>query len=119
MPKWTAADYPDKNGNPKPLLDWKAPRLDIFPTHDAEKHTLHALKDAFAPLPPYRDNSIATGIESKAIDAEALVEIPPPIPPGYIAFLENTAERCTSPATKHSEDGMNQRKGVGPKNRLT
>ena len=110
MPKWTAADYPDKNGNPKPLLDWKAPRLDIFPTHDAEKHTLHALKDAFAPLPPYRDNSIATGIESKAIDAEALVEIPPPIPPGYIAFLENTAERCTSPATKHSEDGMNSAK---------
>ena len=110
MPKWTAADYPDKNGNPKPLLDWKAPRLDIFPTHDAEKHTLHALKYAFAPLPPYRDNSIATGIESKAIDAEALVEIPTPIPPGYIAFLENTAERCTSPATKHSEAGMNSAK---------
>ena len=110
MPKWTAADYPDKNGNPKPLLDWKAPRLDIFPTHDAEKHTLHALKDAFASLLPYKDNSTFTGMESHAIANTALVEAPTPIPPGYIAFLENTAERCTSPDTKHSQAGMNRAK---------
>lgn len=103
QPKWTAKDYENR-----PLLYWKSPRLNLFPTTDTEKHTLRSLKDTFAPLLPYKDNSTATGMESQAIDAEALVEIPTPIPPGYIAFLENTAERCTSPTTKHSQAGMNR-----------
>ena len=109
-PKWTAADYPDDNGKPKNLLNWKPPRLDLFPTTDTEADTLHALKDAFASLLPYKDNSTFTGMESQAIDDEALVEIPTPIPPGYIAFLENTAERCTSPDKKHKQAGMNRAK---------
>ena len=105
QPKWTAKDYENR-----PLLNWKPPRLNLFPTTDTEKHTLRSLKDTFAPLLPYKDNSTATGMESQAIDAVALVEIPTPIQPGYIAFLENTAERCTSPSTKHSQAGMNRAK---------
>ena len=109
-PKWTAADYPANEGKPKHLLDWKPPRR-VFPATDTEAHALRSLLDAFAPLPPYKDTSTtATGLESQAINAVALVEIPTPIPPGYIAFLENTAEQCTSPSTKHSREGMNRAK---------
>ena len=103
--QWTAKDYDNR-----PLLDWKPPRL-VFPVTDTEAHALRSLGDAFAPLPPYKDTSTtATGLESQAINAVALVEIPTPIPPGYIAFLENTAEQCTSPTTKHSQAGMNRAK---------
>ena len=49
-------------------------------------------------------------MESQAIANATLVEIPTPIPPGYIAFLENTAERCTSPDKKHKQAGMNRAK---------
>ena len=107
-PKWTAHDYLDKNGKPKRLLDWKPPRLDKFPVSDTEKDALHSLKNAFQPLAPYTDTTQGEGLETNAIDLEALVEIDTPIPVGYIAFLENTAERCTSPTTKHSQDGMNR-----------
>ena len=106
-PKWTAHDYPNDKGEPKQLLDWKPPRL-IFPVSDTEKDALHAIRDAFQPLSPYRDNTQGTGLETHAIDHEALVEIDTSIPQGYIAFLENTAEQCTSPTTKHSQAGMNR-----------
>ena len=110
LPKWTAHDYLDKNGKPKRLLDWKPPRLDVFAVSDTEKDALYSLKDAFQPLAPYRDNTQGKGLEAHAIATESLVEIDTPIPKGYIAFLENTAERCTSPTTKHSQDGMNRAK---------
>ena len=105
--KWTAHDYPNDKGEPKQLLDWKAPRL-IFPVSDTEKDALHAIRDAFQPLSPYRDNTQGKGLETHAIATESLVEIDTPIPQGYIAFLENTAEQCTSPTTKHSQAGMNR-----------
>ena len=124
LPKWTAADYPNEEGNPKRLLDWKPPRLDLFPPTDTEAHALRSLGGAFEGLDRYTDAKriisgaetdtpeieIIAGLEAQAINAEALVEIPTPIPPGYIAFLENTAERCTSPSTKHTEKGMNRAK---------
>ena len=106
-PKWTAHDHPNDQGKPKQLLDWKLPRL-IFPVSDTEKDALHSLKDAFQPLAPYRDNTQGKGLEAHAIATESLVEIDTPIPQGYIAFLENTAEQCTSPTTKHSQAGMNR-----------
>ena len=108
--KWTAHDYLDKNGKPKRLLDWKPPRLDVFSVSDTEKDALHSLKDAFQPLVAYTDTTQGKGLETHAIATESLVEIDTPIPQGYIAFLENTAERCTSPTTKHSQDGMNRAK---------
>ena len=106
--KWTAHDYPNDQGKPKRLLDWKPTRLDVFAVSDTEKDALHSLKDAFQPLVAYTDTQQGEGLETNAIDLEALVEIDTPIPQGYIAFLENTAERCTSPTTKHSQDGMNR-----------
>ena len=106
--KWTAHDYLDKNGKPKRLLDWKPPRLDVFPVSDTEKDALHALKDAFQPVAPYTDTQQGVGLETNTIATESLVEITAPVPQGYIAFLENTAERCTSPTTKHSQAGMNR-----------
>ena len=106
--KWTAHDYLDKNGKPKRLLDWKPPRLDVFAVSDTEKDALYSLKDAFQPLAPYKDNTQGKGLEAHAIATGTLVEITAPVPQGYIAFLENTAERCTSPTTKHSQDGMNR-----------
>ena len=123
-PKWTAADYPNEEGKPKRLLDWKPPRLDLFPPTDTEAHALRSLGDAFEGLDRYTDAKriisgaetdtpeieIIAGLEAQAINAEALVEIPTPIQPGYIAFLENTAEQCTSPTTKHSQQGMNRAK---------
>ena len=107
-PKWTAHDYPNDKGEPKQLLDWKPPRLDVFAVSDTEKDALHAIKDAFQPIAPYKDNTQGKGLEAHAIATETLVEITAPVPQGYIAFLENTAERCTSPTTKHSQDGMNR-----------
>ena len=106
-PKWTAHDHPNDQGKPKQLLDWKPPRL-VFAVSDIEKDALNALKDAFQPLSPYRDNTQGKGLEAHAIATESLVEIDTPIPQGYIAFLENTAEQCTSPTTKHSQAGMNR-----------
>ena len=108
--KWTAHDYLDKNGKPKRLLDWKPPRWDKFAVSDTEEDALHALKDAFQPVAPYKDNTQGKGVEAHAIDHGSLVQIDTPIPVGYVAFLENTAERCTSPTTKHSEAGMNRAK---------
>ena len=122
--KWTDHDYLNDRDKPKRLLDWKPPRLDLFAVSDTEKDALHALKDAFEGLDRYTDAKriisgaetdtpeieIITGMESQAIANTALVEAPTPIPPGYIAFLENTAERCTSPDTKHSQAGMNRAK---------
>ena len=106
--KWTAHDYLDKNGKPKRLLDWKPPRWDVFAVSDTEKDALYSLRDAFQPLAPYTDTKQGEGLETNAIDLEALVEIDTSIPQGYIAFLENTAEQCTSPTTKHSQAGMNR-----------
>ncbi len=107
--KWTTHDYLDKNGKPKRLLDWKPPRL-VFAVSDTEKTALRSLKQAFQPLVAYTDTTLGKGLETNTIATESLVEITAPVPQGYIAFLENTAERCTSPITKHSQAGMNSAK---------
>ena len=107
--KWTTHDYLDKNGKPKRLLDWKPPRF-VFAVSDTEKNALRSLKEAFQPLVAYTDTTLAKGLETNTIATESLVEITAPVPQGYIAFLENTAERCTSPITKHSLAGMNSAK---------
>lgn len=93
-PKWTAEDYDDRK-----LYDWKPPKL-VYPTSATEKEVLQHLKDTFAPLPPYKQ------MEAQARADNTLVTINTPIPHGYYAFLENTAEKCTSPQTKHSREGM-------------
>ena len=91
--KWTANDY--KN----PFTHWEPPRL-LYPCTPSEKESLHALKKLFAPLEPYEE------LETKAVSKNTLVSLDIPLPDGHIAFLENTAERCTSPTTKHSQAGM-------------
>ena len=45
-------------------------------------------------------------MEARAVEKKGQVQIDVPIPAGYIAFLENTAEQCTNPQTKHSREGM-------------
>ena len=103
--KWTADDY-KINNKPRLLIDWKPPGL-IYPCDATEQSALKHLRDAFTPLPPYRQKSYrSTGMEFAAIENGTLVDINTPLPDGYIAFLENTAEKCTSPQTKHSQDGM-------------
>ena len=51
-------------------------------------------------LPLYKE------MEAAAVKQNTLVSIEVPLPDGQIAFLENTAEKCTSPQTKHSQEGM-------------
>lgn len=91
--KWTADDY--KN----PFTHWTPPKL-LYPSTPNEKESLHALKKLFAPLEPYKE------LETKAVSENTLVSLDTPLPDGHIAFLENTAEQCTSPQTKHSAGGM-------------
>lgn len=91
--KWKASDYKS------PFQDWAPTKL-VYPCSPTEKDALRALKVAFEPLPPYKQ------MEHLAIEQNALVSIEVPLPDGYIAFLENTAEKCTSPQTKHSREGM-------------
>ena len=67
---------------------------------DTERETLHALKNVSDPLHIYPD------MEARSAEKKGQVQIDLPIPDGYIAFLENTAEQCTSPQTKHSQEGM-------------
>jgi len=95
--KWKPTDY--NSVNPPKFIDWKPPRL-IYPNTDTESDALIALKEAFAPLRSYKE------MEAEAIETETLVEMSIAIPEGYIAFLENTAEQCSSPTTKHSQAGM-------------
>ena len=92
--KWTATDYDDRR-----LMDWKPPKL-VYPCSETEKSALEHLKNTFSPLPPYKQ------LEEKARADDTLVTIDTRIPDGYIAFLENTAEQCISPQTKHSQEGM-------------
>ena len=92
--KWKASDYN------APFQNW-APPKQIYLCDPSEVMALHALKNAFGPLPTYKD------MEVEAINQNALVSIEGfPLPQGQIAFLENTAEKCTSPQTKHSQEGM-------------
>ena len=73
QPKWTAKDYPDDNRKPKRLLNWKPPRLNLFPPTDTEADTLHALKDAFEGLDRYTDaKRIISGAETDAPEIEIL-----------------------------------------------
>lgn len=95
--KWKPTDY--NPTNPPKFKNWRRPAL-IYPCREVEQIALRNLKKAFDPLPPYKQ------METQAIENNALVEIPIPVPDGYIAFLENTAEQCTSPQTKHSQAGM-------------
>ena len=97
--KWTASDYTN------PFQDWKPPKL-VYPCSATEKEALQHLKDIFTMRPPYkRKSEREIGMEWEASKSGSLVTIDTPIPDGYFAFLENTAERCTSPATKHSQKG--------------
>ena len=91
--KWQQATYT------APLQKWTPPRL-LYPATATEKDALHALKDVFEPLPIYPD------MEKHAAEKNELVQVEIPIPNGHIAFLENTAEKCISPQTKHSKEGM-------------
>ena len=93
MMKWKESDYK------YPFQHWTPPEL-VYLCESSEKDTLHALKDAFDPLPIYKER------EAEAVKQNALVTLKIPIPDGQIAFLENTAEKCTSPQKKHSQQGM-------------
>ena len=107
--KWSADDYKTQ-GEYRKLAHWKAPEL-VYPSSEIEKTTLHALRDIFSPLPPYRRKSDRkVGMEWQAMENDALVSVPVPIPIGSIVFLENTAEKCISPQTKHSGEGMQSAK---------
>ena len=91
--KWKASDYR------RPFHHWSPPKR-MYPSDESELIALHALKNAFRSVISYKQ------IEAQAIEQNALVSIDIPIPDGHIAFLENTAEKCTSPQSKHSEAGM-------------
>ena len=91
--KWKASDYKH------PFQHWAPPEL-VYPCSSTERDVLHAVRETFALPPPYQQ------MEAEAIENETLVTLDIPIPDGYIAFLENTAEQCTSPQTKHSQAGM-------------
>ena len=91
--KWKASDYK------YPFHHWTPPEL-VYPCRPSEKDALHALKNFFQPLPPYQ------ALETQAKEQNTQVTLDAPLADGHIAFLENTAERCTSPTTKHSQDGM-------------
>ena len=93
--KWQRSDYKSN----RRFLDWTPPPL-VYPCSDDEKQALHALKEVFAPLTTYKE------LEQKAVRGNTCVEVNIPIPNGHITFLENTAEQCTSPQTKHSSEGM-------------
>lgn len=92
--KWTGADYDNR-----PLDNWKPPPL-VYPCSETEKTALQQLITDFAPLKPYRQ------LEAEARADDTLVTGAARLPEGYYAFLENTAEKCTSPQTKHSQKGM-------------
>ena len=91
--KWKASDYK------YPFHHWTPPKL-VYPCRPSEKDALHVLKNLFGPLESYKE------LETKAVSQNTLVSLDTPLSDGHIAFLENTAERCTSPTTKHSQDGM-------------
>ena len=91
--KWKASDYK------YPFQHWTPPEL-IYPCQPTEKDALHALKNLFQPLPPYQE------LEPLAKEQNTQVTLDTCLADGHIAFLENTAEQCTSPQTKHSQDGM-------------
>ena len=93
--KWELSDYKSN----RRFLDWTPPPL-VYPCSDDEKQALHALKEVFAPLTTYKE------LEQKAVRGNTCVEVNIPIPNGHITFLENTAEQCASPQTKHSSEGM-------------
>ena len=91
--KWKASDYK------YPFQHWTPPEL-VYPCQSTEQDALHALKNLFQPLPPYQT------LEPLAKEQNTQVTLDTPLADGHIAFLENTAEQCTSPETKHSQDGM-------------
>ena len=96
--KWTANNYDNRK-----LINWKPPEL-IYPCGETEKSALKVLRETFAPLPPYAQ------MEASARAENQIVTLDINLPDGYFAFLENTAEKCTSPETKHSKDGMERAK---------
>ena len=102
--KWTQKDYATKDSKTgewkiRDFIDWRPQKL-VYPCDDIEKSALLAIKSAIKPFGIYGE------IERQAIANQALVEMDLPIPDGHIAFLENIAEKCTSPTTKHSQAGM-------------
>lgn len=97
--KWKAEDY----GPYHQFQDWRPPKR-VYPADAHEEDALRTLKHTFQPLPPYKE------METHAIEQETLVSLEIPIPTAQIAFLENTAEKCTSPETKHSAAGMRSAK---------
>ena len=91
--KWQGVSYRS------PLQKWTPPPF-VYPCDAHEEAALRRLKQAFSPLLLYSD------LEKGAAAQETTVSIDIPFPSGHIAFLENTAEQCTSPQTKHSAEGM-------------
>lgn len=94
--KWKASDYD------RPFQRWKAPSKSslVYPCSAAETRSLKALSKVFKPLAPYLK------MEKDAAEHDDLVSLELPVTSPGIAFLENTAEQCTSPQTKHSRKGM-------------
>lgn len=97
-PKWTSKDYQGRK-----LIDWSPPQF-RFPCADTEMSALWDIHNAVKPLPVY------AAMEQQAIENDTVVSPDIPIPDGRSAFLENTAEQCTSPTTKHSKEGMSSAK---------
>ena len=93
MRKWQSVSYRN------PLQKWTPPPF-VYPCVAHEETALRRLKQTFSPL------SLYSSLETEAAAQETTVSIEIPVPSGHIAFLENTAERCTSPQTKHSQEGM-------------
>lgn len=91
--KWKDAAY---NAS---LKHWTPPKI-LYPCSPREQEALHALKNVFDPLPIY------PSMESSAEEQNTFASIDVPLLDGQIAFLENTVEKCTSPQTKHSQEGM-------------
>ena len=91
--KWQEEDFR------YPFRQWTCPSL-VYPTDATEANALRGLKSAFEPLARY------PLMEQDAIAHQDLVDVEVCMPSGAYAFLENNAERCISPQTKHSQEGM-------------
>ena len=91
--KFNASDYK------RPFEKWTPPKV-VYPFSATEKAQLRHLKTVFDPLPLYKE------METQAAEKNQSVEIDELPVSNAIPFLENTAEKCVSPQTKHSQAGM-------------
>ena len=93
--KWQASDFKSR------FQKWSRPAALIYPCDMHEADQLRALKHCFDPLPIYEDMETQAEAHNTLVALDGFPDLE-----NRIAFLENTAERCTSPETKHSADGM-------------